>query len=96
MPLRELEWILELPLWWRDGRPFRLSPREVLRAPARFEAQHARMLEADLGQPIDVVRHFGRWVTVDGIHRLLKASALGHTAVAMREVPLASVRSLAA
>jgi hypothetical protein len=96
MPLRELDWILELPLWWRDGRPFRLSPYEVLRQPARFEAQYARMLAADLGRPVDVVDHLGRWVTVDGVHRLLKAAALGHTAVAMREVPVVAVRPLAA
>ena len=96
MPLGELEWILELPLWWRDGRPFRLKPRDVLREPERFAAQHARMLEADLARPVDVVHHLGRWVTVDGVNRLLKASALGHTAVAMREAPLAAVRALAA
>jgi hypothetical protein len=96
MPLRELDWILDLPLWWRDGRAFRLSPRDVLRTPDRFPAQHARMLESDLARPVDVVHHLGRWVTVDGVHRLLKAAALGHRAVAMREVPFAAIRLLAA
>jgi hypothetical protein len=96
MPLRELDWILELPLWWQGGRPFRLRPRDVLRAPGRFPAQHARALESDLAHPVDVAHHLGRWVTVDGVHRLLKATALGHTAVAMREVPVVAVRSLAA
>lgn len=96
MPVRDLAWILELPLWWRDGRPFRLSPRDVLAAPDRFPAQYARTLEVDLGLPVDVTAHLGRWVVVDGVHRLLKAVALEHTAIAMRELPGAAVRSLAA
>ena len=87
MPVRELEWILDLPLWWDGGHPFQLRPREVLAEPDRNRAQHARTREADLAIPVDVAWYHGRWVVVDGVHRLLKAISLGHTAVAAREVP---------
>ena len=93
MPVRELEWILDLPLWWDAGHPFRLRPRDVLVEPERNRAQHVRTNEADLAIPVDVAWHQGRWVVVDGVHRLLKAISLGHTAVAAREVPAAALRT---
>jgi hypothetical protein len=92
MPVRELEWILDLPLWWEGGHPFRLRPRDVLVEPERNRAQHVRMSEADLAIPLDVGWHHGRWVVIDGVHRLLKAISLGQTAVAAREVPAAALR----
>ena len=91
MPVRELEWILDLPLWWNDGHPFRLRPRDVLREPERNRAQRARTDTADLAVPVDIAWYQGRWVVVDGVHRLLKAVSLGHTAVAAREVPAAAL-----
>ena len=91
MPVRELEWILDLPLWWDGGHPFRLRPRDVLVEPDRNQAQHERTREADLGVPVEVAWHHGRWLVVDGVHRLLKAISLGQTAVAMREVPEAAL-----
>ena len=87
VPVRELEWILDLPLWWDGGHPFRLRPREVLKQPERNQAQRARTSEADLAVPVDVAWYGGRWLVVDGIHRLLKAVSLGYSAVAAREVP---------
>jgi hypothetical protein len=91
MPVRELEWILDVPLWWRDGHPFRLRPRDVLDEPQRYQAQHARTSEANLALPLEVAWHHGRWLVVDGVHRLLKAVTLGYTAVAAREVPGAAL-----
>jgi hypothetical protein len=91
MPVRELEWILDVPLWWDGGHPFRLRPRDVLGEPERNRAQYVRTSEADLAIPIDVAWHHGRWIVVDGVHRLLKAVSLGHTAVAAREIPGAAL-----
>ena len=91
MPVRELEWLLDLPLWWDGGHPFRLRPRDVLERPARNRAQHARTCEADLASPVDVAWYGGRWLVVDGVHRLLKAISLGYTAIAAREVPPAAL-----
>jgi hypothetical protein len=91
MPVRELEWILDVPLWWDGGHPFQLRPRDVLVEPDRNQAQRARTSDADLAIPIDVAWYHGRWVVVDGVHRLLKAVSLGHTAVAAREIPAAAL-----
>jgi hypothetical protein len=91
MPVRELDWILDVPLWWDGGHPFRLRPRDVLTEPDRNQAQRARTSDADLAIPIDVAWYHGRWVVVDGVHRLLKAVSLGHTAVVAREIPAAAL-----
>jgi hypothetical protein len=96
MPVRDLEWILDLPLWWDDGHPFRLRPRDVLQQPERNRAQHARTNNVDLAVPVDVAWYQGRWLVVDGVHRLLKAVSLGHTAVAVREVPASALVRFAA
>ena len=79
--LPELTWLLDLPLWQRDGVRFQVSPNEVLRNPAAHP-QHARRIdEADLTRPIHVIRRDGRWTVLDGHHRLAAAVRRQHTAV---------------
>ena len=49
--LPELTWMLDLPLWQRDGVRFQVSPREVLGEPERFPHHARRIDEADLSRP---------------------------------------------
>ena len=81
LALPELTWLLDLPLWQRDGVRFQVSPNEVLRNPAGHP-QHARRIdEADLSRPIHVMRRDARWTVLDGHHRLAAAVRRQHTAV---------------
>jgi hypothetical protein len=85
LPVHDLAWHLELPFWSVNGRPFRVSPAEVAAAPGRFPDQWARTMASDLAFPLDGrVRADGRVVLLDGVHRLLKASALHQPAVRVR------------
>ena len=74
LPIAALRWCYALP-WWRDanGAWFRVSPREVLREPGVHAEHEQRVAHADLAFPIHVFRRHGRWVPLDGIHRLVKA-----------------------
>jgi hypothetical protein len=95
LPVACLEWHLDLP-WWRLGdRPFVLAPRSVLRDPDRYAAHSARALEACLGFPLDVTWRGGRWTILDGVHRLLKAVALGLRDLRVRKVPGAALAATA-
>ena len=81
LALPELTWLLDLPLWQRDGVRFQVSPNDVLRNPADHP-QHARRIdEADLARPIHVMRRHGRWTVLDGHHRLASAVRRQHTTV---------------
>jgi hypothetical protein len=73
LPVEQFGWLLELPLWQRDGRRFQVTPRQVLDAPDRFGDHLRRVLAADLRFPIHVVGHRGRLVILDGYHRLARA-----------------------
>jgi hypothetical protein len=86
-PTAALEWHLDLP-WWRfEGRPFAIDPRSVMEDPERYPEQYARTLNADLRHPLDITRRAGRWVVMDGIHRLAKAMLLELEHVRVRKVP---------
>ncbi|HWE66754.1 MAG TPA: hypothetical protein VG298_08925 [Acidimicrobiales bacterium] len=80
-----LIWQFDLPLWQLDGRRFQLSPNEAIRDPVRFSAHIRRAMQSDLEYPIHLVEHDGRWVILDGLHRLLKSVLLGNDSLmAMR------------
>ena len=83
-PIQDLAWILDVPLWAVDGRPFQVSPNQVRRDPTRYAAQFARTLESDLDFPIHLVRLHGRWTILDGVHRLLKADLCGQCEIASK------------
>ncbi|MFC0672715.1 hypothetical protein [Brachybacterium hainanense] len=81
----ELAWHLPLPFWAADGAPFQVSPMQVMRDPARYADQWRRTLDADLDIPLDCrIGQGGRLTILDGVHRLLKATASGRRTVEVR------------
>jgi hypothetical protein len=74
----QLAWLLELPVWTTvPGEPrFDLTPRHVLEDPARFPARWQRILAVELKYPLEMFRSGedgeGRWVILDGYHRLAR------------------------
>jgi hypothetical protein len=90
----ELVWLLDLPLWQKDGVRFQVSPRQVRDDPAAFPDQMRRVMASDLGRPIHLVEHRGRLVVLDGFHRLLKSALQGRAeidAVVLSEEDLESI-----
>jgi hypothetical protein len=86
-PVSSLRWVLELP-WWRAGSTewFRVAPGLVLRDPASLPEHVDRMESADLTEPIHAIRRRGRWVVLDGVHRLAQAVRSGRTSMAVKEL----------
>jgi hypothetical protein len=46
-------------------------------------------MAADLDYPLDLLSRNGRWVILDGVHRLLKADLLRLSNVRVRHLPAA-------
>lgn len=78
MRVAELEWLLDKPFWKDGQQKLALRPREVAANPKRFQADYQRAMTGDLSRPINVIYLRGRWVVMDGLHRLLKAWMCGH------------------
>lgn len=91
-PVSRLEWHLDVPVWPRDGVPYSLTPRDVLKSPYRYADEYRRTQAASLVFPIEITWHRGRWLILDGIHRLLKAHELGHEQMIVRKVPRRLIR----
>lgn len=83
LAVAELRWLYELPLWrGADGRWFAVTPAAVVHAPHDHPEHARRIAEADTSFPVHVLRRRGRWVVLDGVHRLLKADVSGAPTVA--------------
>jgi hypothetical protein len=91
VPVETFSWLLDLPLWRWQGRRFQLSLRDVLGDPERYRAHRDKAERADLSYPIHVVPHRGRWVILDGYHRLLKTLILGDRTVRVVKVRAADL-----
>jgi hypothetical protein len=75
LPLSDLLWNLDLPIWPRfDGQKvFDLAPAEFLLEPKLFPAHMERVLKSDPSYPLILMPNRGdRWVVIDGYHRLVK------------------------
>ena len=81
VPVAELAWLLDLPLWGSGGRPFQVTPNQVAADRRRFAGHFARVMWADLEDPIRLDERNGRLVVLDGYHRLLKAVVEGRQTI---------------
>jgi len=89
LPLSDLLWTLELPIWPRfEGQKVHdLAPSEFLREPKRFPTHMERVLKSDPTFPLILMPNLdSRWVVIDGYHRLVKCM--------MERVPRVSVKKL--
>jgi len=97
MPVSELEWHLEVPLWPdATGAPYSATPRQVLEDPAAHAAEFERINAASMRYPLEVLVHMGRVMILDGVHRLANACRSGAESVRVRRVPQDAVTRLRA
>ena len=93
MPIRELEWLLDLPFWDDGPQELTVSARNVAAHPEHHQLEYDRTMAADLSYPINVILLKGRWTVMDGVHRLLKASLLGHDTILAKQAHPSDVPS---
>ena len=94
LPIGELIWHLDVPAWPFRGRTYQITPNQVMADPATYSEEFGRIERCDPGFPIDVTRHKGHWMILDGMHRLAKAVTKGETELRVRKVPRSAVRTL--
>jgi hypothetical protein len=81
----ELVWHFDIPFLWENG-VYNLKPQEVLDSPNTYKEEYERTMRANLVYPIDIMQNKGRWLILDGLHRLMKASVLGMGKVRVRKI----------
>lgn len=89
LPLDQLEWQLDLPVWTTVVGEARwdLSPRMVLKAPDAHPRRWQRILRVDLSFPLELFRRGEQWIVLDGYHRLARYHLEARTTVYARLHP---------
>jgi len=87
MPTKDLLWHMDIPFLWEARGTYNLTPREVLEHPELHKKEFERTLRCNLSYPIDIMQQNGRWVILDGLHRLMKARMQGLPTVNVRKIP---------
>jgi hypothetical protein len=95
LPVAAIERHLRLPLWSFEDQPFAVSPADVAADPIRFHKQYARTMAADLSYPIHLLNRRPHPTVLDGVHRLHKASLLGHRTVKVKLLPIDRLSEIA-
>ena len=80
--VEDLVWNFDLPLWDKDGTDdWNLTPREVISKITGSTTHQNRVTQADLQYPILLTEKNGKWLIIDGVHRLVKAFEASHTTI---------------
>ncbi len=91
-PFSELAWHLDTPfIWSKPDGYYDVNPLEVIEHPEAHPEEYQRTMAADTTHPIDIMRWRGRWVILDGLHRLMKLFIEGHEEVAVRKIPQSAI-----
>jgi len=91
VPFEELAWGLEIPFWSRGRKPFSLRGRDLLSEPDRYPEHRRRVHWSSLEHSLTLYQKGGRWIILDGYHRLVKAAREGRSELAVVRLPEALV-----
>ncbi len=89
-----LEWHFDVPFWNLDNQWYVLKPRDVINYPLKYQSQYDRIMKADISYPIDIMENKGRFVILDGLHRLVKCKLLGMQKVKVRIIPKSEIPNI--
>jgi len=91
--IKELEWHFELPFWHSTGH-YSLKPIEVIEHPEKYKEEYERTMRSKTEYPLDIMKNKGRWLLLDGLHRLVKAKILGMKKVKVRKIPRSEIPNI--
>ncbi len=86
LSINELSWHFSIPFLWENG-VYNLKPEEVINCPELHKEEYDRVMRSDLIYPIDIMDNKGRWLILDGLHRLMKSEIKGLKTVKVRKIP---------
>ncbi len=88
MPIENLTWHFDIPFWDSEGTDaYNLKPSEVMAHPENEPTHWKKIEDANVSYPIDIMENKGRWLILDGLHRLVKLSMQGVPTVRVRIIP---------
>lgn len=88
MPIEELLWHFNVPFWDSEGTDdYNLSPKQLLEDPEKEPTHWEKIQSADTSYPIDIMENKGRWLILDGLHRLVKLHLAGDSIIKVRIIP---------
>lgn len=82
----ELEWHFDIP-FLSENKDYDLSPREVINNPESHKEEYDRAMNCDTKYPIDIMENKGKWLILDGLHRLMKLYIDGKKIISVRKIP---------
>lgn len=89
-----IEWHFDVPFWdWKD-ECYNLTPNQVIEHKDKYKEQYDRIMNSDIRYPIDIMENKGRYVILDGLHRLVKCKILGYTEVNVRIIPRTEIKNI--
>lgn len=88
--ISDLTWHFEIPF----HSVYNLSSSQVIKNPEKYKKEYQRTMDSDLGFPIDIMYNKGRWLILDGLHRLMKADILGLKKVKVRRIPRSEIPNI--
>lgn len=84
----ELLWILEIPFWEDEDGNIVITPNEVIKNPDAYPYHRDKIKNCDTSFPIDIMKNKkGKWLTLDGLHRLVKMFLNKETKIRVRKIP---------
>ncbi len=93
--ISELKWHFNIPFWSPNKKEgYGLKPKDVINNPDKYSYQYKRTMRSDLSHPIDIMKNKGRWLILDGLHRLVKMQILGYTKVKVRKIPRSQISKI--
>ena len=87
MEIGKLIWHFDIPFHWHGGQKYNLKSWDIINYPDKYEDEYKRTMNSDLTYPIDVMENKGRWLILDGLHRLMKSYILKRDKVMVRKIP---------
>ncbi|KKQ28069.1 MAG: hypothetical protein US42_C0002G0024 [Candidatus Magasanikbacteria bacterium GW2011_GWC2_37_14] len=86
--INELLWHFDAPWWPNDtDERWTVTPWDVLNKTVDSKKQQDITDQVDLSYPIDIFKNKGKWLILDGIHRLVKSYKQGLKKVKVHIIP---------
>lgn len=92
--IEELTWHFDIPFHWHGSQIYNLKSIEIINNPDKYKEEYERAMKSDLTYPIDIMWNKGRWLILDGLHRLMKAKILSLRKVNVRKIPRSEVPNI--
>lgn len=92
--IKELEWHFSVPFWDWENSNYNLTPNQVMRDKEKYKEQYDRIMNSDIEYPIDIMENKGKYVILDGLHRLVKCKLLGNPKVNVRIIPRTEIPNI--